>query len=93
MNHRTEDVRDDANELERNAVVVLPYLDAGRRVFVATDENGWMIAHGMAKTDAEMDRVVARLYAALEDHRKRRCPLTLLPPSDGDALAAEQHGP
>lgn len=85
MNHTTPKFpgqrRDDAtpsDHLERNCVIELPYLDAGRRVFVATDEKGWLIGHGMALSDAEATRVLDRLNAALKAHRERPRP-TLLP--------------
>lgn len=66
------------DHLHRGKVIELPYLDAGRRVFVATDENGWMIAHGMGLSDADCQRVIARLNDALEDHVRHPRPRLLL---------------
>lgn len=66
-----------ADHIKRDSVIELPYLDAGRRVFVATDENGWMIDHGMALSDAEAERVLNRLHDALESHRDRPRPKLL----------------
>lgn len=66
------------DHLQRSEVIELPYLDAGRRVFVATDENGWMIAHGMGLSEEECERVVARLYSTL-DQRKAPDRLRIIP--------------
>jgi hypothetical protein len=62
------------DHIKRDCVIELPYLDAGRRVFVATDENGWMIAHGMGLGDAECQRVIGRLNDALEAHHQNPRP-------------------
>jgi len=60
--------------LQRSKVIELPYLDAGRRVFVATDEKGWMIAHGMGLGDAECRRIINRLNDALDEHERQPRP-------------------
>ena len=57
------------DHLQRRCVIELPYLLDGKRVFVATDERGWMIARGMGSTDAECQRVIASLNDALEAPR------------------------
>ena len=59
--------------LERDCVIELSYLDAGRRVFVAVDGNGWKIGDGMACSDAEVDRVLHRLHDVLDAYRRGTC--------------------
>lgn len=71
--------RDAAPRLKCLCVIELDYLDAGRRVFVATDEKGWMIAHGMGTSDQECDKVLTRLSAALAAYRARERPHLMRP--------------
>ena len=59
------------DHLQRNAVIELPYLWDGKRVFVATDERGWMISRGLGSTEAECQRIIATLNDALETHQAR----------------------
>ena len=66
--------------LQRECVIELPYLDAGRRVFVATDRDANMIASGVAGTENEATAILHRLHDALDDSRRRptRPMLTIL---------------
>lgn len=55
------------DHLQRSAVLELPYLIDGARVFVATNDQGWAIGSPLtARTEEEVDRVVSRLNDVLD---------------------------
>ena len=66
------------DHLERGTVVEEPYLDVmGRAMFTAVSHRGIKIADGVAATLAERERVLARLWEAV-DQSAERPPLALL---------------
>src|SRR5690242_11913935 len=66
-----------ADHIVRNCVIELPYLHDGRRVFVAVDERGWMLARGMGSGDAECQHIIDTLNNALDQHHAQPKPRLL----------------